>query len=159
MNIQNLTEKQQTILFLCMIEECIKYAKENNKSFEEVLNQDVFPNEADTEFAEYICNSIKSLNDKGYINGTVELEYELEIDMDTFDENSTDAIDFAMCTFEDISISLKGKAYLGVENFKEVGEGFIEKAKPVIKCIATTALQTAVESAMIVGLRAAGFPI
>ena len=146
MSIYNLKEKEQILLLLCM-------------TFEEVLNQDVFPSEADTEFAEYICKSIKALNDKGFINGRVELEYEIEIDMDTFDENSTDAIDFAECVFDNISISLKGKAYQSIDNFREVGAEFIEKSKPIIKCIGEAALQTVVESIVVVGLRAAGIPV
>lgn len=154
-----LTEKQQELLVLCITEQCLKFAEDNGKTFEEVLNEDLFPAEANTEFAEFICKNIKALNDKGYISGTVELEYELEINQDTLEEISTDAIDFAMCTFENISISLKGKAQMGVEKFKETGKDFAEKAKPVIKGVTTIILQTMIEQAVVTGMKAAGFPI
>lgn len=99
-----LSEKEQELLVLCIVKECLRFAKEHNKSFEEVLNEDVFPNQANVEFAEMVCKTIEVLKDKGYINGTVELEYEIEIDPDTFEDKSTDAIDFSLCTFENINI-------------------------------------------------------
>lgn len=159
MGTQQLTEKEQNLLVLCLVKECIQFAESNNKSFEEVLNEDVFANKASTAFAEMVCKSMEVLKNGGYINGLVELEYEIEIDPDTFEEESTDAIDFAMCTFDDISISLKGNIRLGIEGFKEVSKDFAQKAKPVISCIATTALQTAVEVAITAGMKAVGFPI
>lgn len=163
METQKLTEKEREILVLCIVKECLEFAESNGKTFEEVLNEDVFPNEASTDFSELVCKTILSLNEKGYITGNVELEYEAEYSMDEnseeFEEEKTDAIDFAMCIFENIQISLKGKALMGIEGFKEVSSNFMEKAKPIIKCIATTTLQTCVESAVIIGLRAVGVPI
>lgn len=154
-----LNENEQELLVLCIVDECLNFAKENQKTFEEVLNEDLFPGEASTNFSETVCKTMITLKNKGYINGTVELEYEIEIDPETFEEESTDAIDFAMCTFEDISITLKGKARKGMEGFKDVGKDFLEKSKPVIKCIATTALQTCVESAVMLGLRSVGISV
>lgn len=127
-----LSEKEQELLVLCIVKECLRFAKEHNKSFEEVLNEDVFPNQANVEFAEMVCKTIEVLKDKGYINGTVELGYEIELeldaDSDTFEEESTDAIDFSLCTFENINISAKGNIRLGTEGFKEVSKGFGKKA-------------------------------
>lgn len=158
-----LSEKEQELLVLCIVKECLRFAKEHNKSFEEVLNEDVFPNQANVEFAEMVCKTIEVLKDKGYINGTVELGYEIELeldaDSDTFEEESTDAIDFSLCTFENINISAKGNIRLGTEGFKEVSKGFGKKALPIVKCIATTTLQTCVESAVVLGLRAVGIPV
>ena len=154
-----LTVKEQELLVLCIVKECLSFAKEHNKSFEEVLNEDVFPNQANVEFAEMVCKTIEVLKDKGYINGIVELEYEIEIDPDTFEEESTDAIDFSLCTFENINISAKGNIKLGTEGFKEVSKEFGKKALPIVKCIATTTLQTCVESAVVIGLRTVGIPV
>lgn len=154
-----LSEKEQELLVLCIVKECLRFAKEHNKSFEEVLNEDVFPNQANVEFAEMVCKTIEVLKDKGYINGTVELEYEIEIDPNTFEDKSTDAIDFSLCTFENINISAKGNIRLGTEGFKEVSKEFGKKALLIVKCIATTTLQTCVESAVVFGLRTVGIPV
>ena len=155
----HLTEKERELLVLCIIKECLSYAKEYDKTFEEVLNEDVFANIVNVEFAETVCKTIEALKNKGYINGTVEIEYEIEIDPKTFEEETIDAIDFSLCTFEDITISLKGNMKLGMEGFKEVSRDFAQKAVPVIKCIGTTALQTCVEVTVTAGLKAAGMPI
>lgn len=42
MGIEQLSEKEQDLLILIMVKEVIAYAEENNKTFEEVLNEDVF---------------------------------------------------------------------------------------------------------------------
>lgn len=154
-----LTEKEQDLLVLCIVKECIAYAEKNNKTFEDVLNEDLFPAEANTGFAEMVCKTIEALKNKGYIDGTVELEYEIKIDPDTFEEESTDAIDFSSCIFENINISAKGNIRLGTEGFKEVSKEFGKKALPIVKCIATTTLQTCVESAVVLGLRTVGIPV
>lgn len=158
-----LTEKEQELLVLCIVKECIAYAEKNNKTFEEVLNEDLFPAEANTGFAEMVCKTIEALKNKGCIDGTVELEYEIKLeldaDSDTFEEESTDAIDFSSCTFENINISAKGNIRLGTEGFKEVSKEFGKKALPIVKCIATTTLQTCVESAVVLGLRTVGIPV
>ena len=154
-----LTEKEQELLVLCIVKECIAYAEKNNKTFEDVLNEDLFPAEANTGFAEMVCKTIEALKNKGCIDGTVELEYEIELDPDTFEEESTDAIDFSSCIFENINISAKGNIRLGTEGFKEVSKEFGKKALPIVKCIATTTLQTCVESAVVLGLRTVGIPV
>lgn len=158
-----LTEKEQELLVLCIVKECIVYAEKNNKTFEEVLNEDLFPAEANTGFAEMVCKTIEALKNKGCIDGTVELEYEIKLeldaDSDTFEEESTDAIDFSSCIFENINISAKGNIRLGTEGFKEVSKEFGKKALPIVKCIATTTLQTCVESAVVLGLRTVGIPV
>lgn len=154
-----LTEKEQELLVLCIVKECIVYAEKNNKTFEDVLNEDLFPAEANTGFAEMVCKTIEALKNKGCIDGTVELEYEIKIDPDTFEEESTDAIDFSSCTFDDIRISEKGNKLLSAKELKGVNKDFGKKVKAVIKCIGTTALQTCVESAVILLLRTAGIQI
>lgn len=154
-----LTEKEQELLVVCIVKECIAYAEKNNKTFEEVLNEDLFPAEANIGFAEMVCKTIEALKNKGCIDGTVELEYEIKIDPDTFEEESTDAIDFSSCIFENINISAKGNIRLGTEGFKEVSKEFGKKALPIVKCIATTTLQTCVESAVVLGLRTVGIPV
>lgn len=154
-----LNQEQQNLLVLELVKACIEYAKDEQKSFEEVLNEDVFPNQANVEFAEMVCRTLESLNKEGCISGNVELEHEIEMDGDTFEETTTDAIDFAQCTFENIAITAKGNAYLSGDSYKKVGKGFLEKAKDLTKCIATTALQTLVETAIVAGLRAVGVPV
>ena len=158
-----LTEKEQELFVLCIVKECIAYAEKNNKTFEDVLNEDLFPAEANTGFAEMVCKTIEALKNKGCIDGTVVLKYEIKLeldaDSDTFEEESTDAIDFSSCIFENINISAKGNIRLGTEGFKEVSKEFGKKALPIVKCIATTTLQTCVESAVVLGLRTVGIPV
>ena len=158
-----LTEKEQDLLVLCIVKECLAYAEKNNKTFEDVLNEDLFPAEANTGFAEMVCKTIEALKNKGCIDGTVVLKYEIKLeldaDSDTFEEESTDAIDFSSCIFENINISAKGNIRLGTEGFKEVSKEFGKKALPIVKCIATTTLQTCVESAVVLGLRTVGIPV
>ncbi len=158
MNTQ-LNQKEQEVLVMEIVDACIKHSKENHMDFAEVLEDLVFVGEADTEFSEMICKTIESLHSQGYINGTVILEYELEFDGETLEESTTDKIDLGMSTFADISISPKGKELIGEKTFKELGKDFFEKAKPVIKCIATTALQTTVDIALRTALQAVGFPV
>ena len=154
-----LNQKEQEVLVMEIVDACIKHSKENHMDFAEVLEDLVFVGEADTGFSEMVCKTIESLHSQGYINGTVILEYELEFDEETLEESTTDVIDFGMSTFANISISPKGKELIGEKTFKELGKNFLEKAKPVIKCITTTALQTTVETAVLTALQAVGFPV
>lgn len=154
-----LNQQQQNLLVLELVKVCIEYAKDEQKSFEEVLNKDVFPDQANVEFAEMVCRTLEALNRQGYISGTVELEFEIETDLETDEDTATNAIDFAECTFENIGITVKGNAYMGVDNFKKAGKDFWEKSKSVIKYIGTTALQTLVETAILTGLKAAGLTV
>lgn len=158
MNTQ-LNQKEQQVLVMEIVDACIKYSKENHLDFAEVLEDLVFVGEADAEFSEMVCKTIEILHEQGYLNGTVVLEYELEFDGETLEENTTDKIDFGMSTFADISISPKGKELIGDKTFKELGKTFLEKAKPVIKCIATTALQATVETAVCTALQTVGFSV
>lgn len=153
------TKEQQKLFVLELVKACLEYGKDVHKSFEEVLTEDLFPEAANVVYAEMVCHTLEILNKEGCISGNVELEYEIEIDGDTFEETTTDAIYFAECTFENIGITEKGNAYMSNDNFKKAGKDFFEKAKPVIKCIATTALQTLVETAVVLGLRTAGVPV
>lgn len=148
MDIQ-LSQKEQEVIVLEIVDACIQYSEEHSEDFEEVLHQQVFANEAHLGFMEMVCKTIESLHKQGYITGTVELVYEPD----------TNDIDFFMTTFENISITPKGRVLLGAETFKGLGKNFMEKSKPVVKCIASTVLATAVETAMVTGLRAVGVPV
>ena len=148
MNTQ-LSQKEQEIIVLGIVDACIQYSKEHNEDFEEVLHQHVFANEADLGFMEMVCKTIESLHKQGYIAGTVDLVY----------EDDTDDIDFFMTTFENISINTRGRVLLGAETFKELGKNFMEKAKPVIKSVSSVVLQTAIETAFTTGLKAVGVPV
>ena len=144
-----LNEKERELLVLEIVDACIQYSKEHTEDFEEVLHQQVFANEAYIEFMEMVCKTIESLHTKGYIEGTVELAYEPD----------TEDIDFFMTSFENINISLKGKEFMSGKTFKEVSENFWEKSKPLVRCIASTVLQTTVETITLTGLRAVGIPV
>lgn len=154
-----LSQKEQELLVLEIVDACLKCSEESQLEFEEVLHEQVFSNNPYIEFMEMVCRTAESLNSRGYIAGTVEIVYETELDEDTFEESPADEIDFYMTSFENISITAKGRAFMGAETFKGLGKNFLGKATPVIKCIASTALQTVIETAIVTGLKAAGFPV
>lgn len=149
-------EEQQKLFVLSLTKACLEYGDGAGKSFEDVLKQDVFPSEASEEFEEAVCTTLLELKKQGYIGGTVKLVYETETDANTFEVTELDTLDTPMCTFADISITPKGESYLTGDGFQKAGKDFFEKAKPVIKCIALTALQVAVETVITAGLKASG---
>jgi hypothetical protein len=145
--VQALSVEEQKALTLCIVDEALKLAQEKGVTFEEELNQDIFVNSADISLAEMICKNIDTLHEENYISGDVEIAHEIELD-ENFNEIESDNIDFAECTFENIELTIKGNTYLNVEVIKKVGKDFCEKSKPLVKLIATTALQSAVDVAV-----------
>ena len=53
-----MNDKERRIFVLQLTVACLEYAEENNKSFEEVLHEDVFPNKASVSFSEMVCNTL-----------------------------------------------------------------------------------------------------
>ena len=78
------------------------------------------------------------------------------MDPKTFEEKKLDSINTAMCTFENIEITKKGKAYMLADNMKNLGKEFIGKTKPMIQMIASTALQASVELALTTAVNGLG---
>ena len=76
------------------------------------------------------------------------MSYQSDIDQETWEESPTDTIDFERINFEDISISAKGKVFLGSETLKALGKGFIEKARPIIEAIAINTIGNTVSKAI-----------
>lgn len=157
MDTQKLTLKEQQTLVLCIVKEYLENSELNNVPFEEFL-EEIFVERASTEYSEMICKSLVALKEKEYIDGIVEIEYEIEID-ENGDESNTDSIDFSMCTFENIDITQKGKNYLEMEAFKDLSKEFFEKAKPVLKSIGLTMLTTTVETFINYGLKKCGIMV
>lgn len=155
----DLNEKEYEVLVMGIVDACIKYSEENHMDFEEVLTDQLFANKANAKFSEMVCKTIKTLHDKGYINGTVELKYADEYYGKTLEESATGEINSGMSTFADISITPKGKEFMRGKNFKELSKNFLEKAMTAIKCFATTAFQATVETAVCAALKAVGFPV
>ena len=151
-----LNEKEQKIFTLCVVKACIEYAKENEIDFEEVLTDYLFPDKARESFDNMICKNIETLYNEKYISGDINIEYEEECDMETMEWKSTGNVDVPMCTFENIEITTKGENYLKLDGFKDATKDLLEKAKPVMKIIATTALETLVEGLVTTGLKTAG---
>lgn len=152
-----LSQKEQELLVLEIVDVCIQESEECQQPFGIVLCEKVFAGEAITEFSEMVCKTIKSLHDKGYIAGTVELEYVTEFENETLDESPTDAIDLGWSKFENISITTKGKTLMCAETFKELGKDFWEKAKPVIKEIACDTIKNTIKEVITNSLKAVGF--
>jgi len=155
----NLTEKEQKLFVLYIVKSCLEYAKDEGIDFEEVLTDILFADKASESFDNMICKGIETLYNEKYISGDVELVYEEECDIDIKEWKNTDSIDVSMCTFENIEITVKGNAYLTTEGFKEVSKDFFEKIKPVMSFIGSVALQTLVETTIVTGLKAVGFPV
>lgn len=156
MNKVQLNEKEQKLFTLYVVKACIEYAKENGIDFDEVLTDYLFPNEASESFDNMICKNIETLYNEKYISGDINIEYEEECDMETMEWKSTGNVDVPMCTFENIEITTKGENYLKLDEFKDSAKDFLEKSKPVMKIIATTALETLVEGLVTTGLKTAG---
>lgn len=142
------SEKEQEVLVLEIVDACIQYSKEHDETFQQILAKSVFIDKARTDFSETVCKTMESLHTKGYIEGTVELSYQSEVDQETWEESPTDIIDFEWTKLEDISISTKGKLLLGSETLKELGKGFIEKARPIIEVIAINTISNTVMQAI-----------
>ncbi|MCM1219503.1 MAG: hypothetical protein NC548_33910 [Lachnospiraceae bacterium] len=154
-----LSQKEQEVLVLEIVDACIKYSKENHLDFANVLEDLVFVGEADTEFSEMVCKTMKSLHDQGYIDGKVKIAYELEFDGETLEESTTDIIDFSNTKFKNISITHKGQELIGEKTFKEFGKKFLEKAKPIIAQITLSEIQDIVKDAIHTALQAIGVPV
>ncbi len=136
--IAKLEEKELTLI---IVKACLDYAKENKKSFEEVLLEDLLPEEASQNFSDMVCYNLKKLLQEGYIEGNVELVY------DVFDEVEDDEnISVPCSTFENITISEKGNAYMKLGEFGVALVKLKEKGVPFLKEIGTVALKVAVEA-------------
>ena len=159
MNKFNLNEKEQKLFTLCVVKSCLEYAKDNKIDFEEVLTDYLFPDKASEDFDNMICKGIETLYNEKYISGDIEIVYEEECDMKTMEWKNTDNVDVPMCTFENIEITAKGENYLKMDGFKEAAKDFLEKVKHVMKLIGTVAIETLVESIVVSGLKAVGFPV
>lgn len=142
------SEKEKEVLVLEIVDACIQYSKEHGETFQQVLEKSVFVGEAREGISEMVCKTMESLHTKGYIEGTVELSYQSDIDQETWEESPTDTIDFEQINFEDISISTKGKVLLGSETLKALGKRFIEKARPIIEVIAINTISNTVSKAI-----------
>lgn len=151
-----LTQVQRNIFVLELVKACLNYSKDTKKSFDEILNEDIFPDVANESYSQMVCSTIKELNEQGYISGTVELSFESEFDAETLEETDSDIIDASSSIFDNIEITFKGEAYIGVENFKAAGKDFYNNIKPVIKAVALSTVQACVELAISVGLKSAG---
>lgn len=159
MNTIKLNEKEQKLFTLCIVKSCLEYAKDNEMDFEEVLTDYLFPDKASEDFDNMICKGIETLYNEKYISGDIEIVYEEECDMETMEWKNTDNVDVPMCTFIDVEITAKGENYLKIDGFKETTKDFLEKARPIMKLIGTVAIETLVESIVVSGLKAVGFPV
>ncbi|MBQ8327967.1 MAG: hypothetical protein IJX86_12970 [Lachnospiraceae bacterium] len=150
--IKELSPKEQKVLTMFVVKGCLEYAEQNEKAFEDVLNEDLFPSEASQVFSDMICYNIKLLVDSGYLGGEVELEYdELEPG-----EDAADGICVPFSTFADISITEKGNVLLKSGEFGVKAKEFKEKAIPLLKHIGNVALEAVVETLVVNALHAVG---
>ena len=154
-----LTESEQKLLTLVIVKECINNADEQGELFEDVFKELIFPGDSDYSpaTAEMICKNMEILRNEGYIKGQVELVY-TELDEGLGETKSGD-IDFTFSEFRDIQIALKGKTYLEIDGLKNISKDFFEKAKPVVKTLGKTAVQSAVQVSIVALAKAFGLPI
>ena len=99
------SEKEQEVLVLEIVDACIQYSKEHGETFQQVLEKSVFVGEAREGISEMVCKTMESLHTKGYIEGTVELSYQSDIDQETWEESPTDTIEKARPIIEVIAIN------------------------------------------------------
>lgn len=162
MNTQ-LNEKEQELLVLEIVDACVKYIEKNGGDFGDVLFEQVFANEAQTEFSKMVCKTVESLHKKGYITGTVNLaydhEYKIDDNGDIFDSDILDEIEFHETDFKNIAISSEGRLFMSGGSCQELSPNVLEKVKPIINCIASEAMKLAVKTAMFTMLQALGLPV
>lgn len=157
-----LSSKEQQFFVLLLTKACLECAKNNNKTFEEVLIDDVFATKASIPFTEMVCNNLNSLQKQGYIKGNVQLEYETETNLEMTEEKVTESIDVFMSTFSILGITPKGNTKLCLieliqewketipdlkNNAQELSKKLkelYEKFKPWLKQIANTAISRAI---------------
>lgn len=128
---KELTQVQKNLLVLELVKACMEYGKDVRKSFEDVLNEDVFPEKPYEAYVKMVCRTLETLNRQSHVSGVVELEFETEIDPDTFEKTATDVIDTTECTFEDIEITAKGNSYMSSDSFKEAGKISLKRQSPL----------------------------
>lgn len=146
--IKNLDAKEQKAFTMCVVQECLNYANTNKKSFEDVLVEDLLPGEGNQVFTDMIYRNIKHLVKDGYLAGVVELQ------SNSFEEDAEEDISIELSTVENITITEQGKVYMKSGEFGVIISNAKEKVKPVLKCIATTALEAAVETLVAMGTNA-----
>lgn len=154
-NITSLNQDEQKALTMLVVQACLEFGKENNKSFEDVMQEDLFPEKASQAFSDAICYNIKLLKEEGLLSGDVNLEYDnLEVG-----EDASKGINSAFSTFDDISITEKGSVYIkyGYGGIKAVE--LKEKAMPFLKQIGNIALQTVVKTLVTAVLDTVGIPV
>lgn len=154
MKITKLSDGEQDLIMLHFTKACLKYAKKNKKTFHEVLIQDVFPEEAKTEYSEYICKRIQALKYKGYINGIVELNYKAMYDEDANEIGYENDLDCTECIFDNIKINASGRKLVMRSIFKKASKEFIEASEQFIKKVASIALQESLKLIISSGIKA-----
>lgn len=155
----SMNDKERRIFVLQLTVACLEYAEENNKSFEEVLHEDVFPNKASVSFSEMVCNTLKELADKKYISGTVTLVHDFEMDPVTFEEKPLENLFISECTFENIKITMLGKTTLKMDDIKEQGKEYWQNCQPYIAEIGSDVIGNVLSAMIISGLKALGIPV
>jgi len=130
-----LSQKEQELLVLGVVEACIQYSKTHDEDFGIVLKELIFIGESKTDLSTMYCKTIKSLCEKEYILGNVEIAYIPEYDRDTLEGSETDEIDFDNTRFTNISISPKGKALLEGNSLKVLKFNVTEKVRSALSCL------------------------
>lgn len=155
----NLSEKEQEIITLYIVKGCIKFAEESNQEFEDVLYEEIFANQASQPYSQMICRNLEILKTKGYIDGIVEIEYEPIEDLQTKEETTTNIIALEFSTFENISITTRGKIEMQLDQMKDGTKQFIDKALPIIKYVGSEVLSATIQSVFIYAVNSAGIPL
>lgn len=146
--IRKMSSKEQKVITMCVVQACLQYANENQKAFEDVLNEDLFPAKASQEYSDMVCYNIKQLVDDGYLDGEVELEYdELEPG-----EDASKGICVTFSSFENISITEKGNIFIKTGNFGVIAAEVKDVAVPILKTIGNATLATLTEVAIYTAL-------
>jgi len=149
------SKEEQKALTLFIVQGCLEFRKESGKSLEDIMQEDLFPENASQVFSDMVCYNIKILVDEGILSGDVELVYdELEPG-----EDASKGISSSFSTFDNISITEKGEAYVKYGDFGVKAVEFKEKAIPFLKNIGNVALEKTVETLVVAFLGALGIPV
>ena len=137
MNTQ-LSQKEQELLVLEIVDACIQYSEEKQMDFADALGQ-IFADRPEAGFSNMVYKTMESLCKRGYITGTVNLAcapiYEADKNNKLVEADTSEEISFLHTELANIGISAKGRLFMGEDAFKALGGIFEEKAKSLLEML------------------------
>lgn len=141
---------------LWYINELLEFIEDKDITFSDALLENML--QFDDEYCKVAYEAIKTIHDKGYIEGDVNIAYEGDITGVAEDYNK---IEYGACSFEDIRVTPKGKKALerdetilklkrtmkeAQKNVMEGGKKLVDEGKKVIPAVASSLIVEAIKN-------------